>query len=100
MDTEGATQEDEGLGVLFEEPDEKGNNPECASDEPVVGQVEKSELIKAQESDESLNSVWNEANRLGEIDNEYVGYYVDNEVLMRSCRSLTAPTYDHWMVKR
>ncbi len=61
MDTEGETQEDEGLGVLFEEPDEKGNNPERASDERVVGQVEpnldfvveKSEFINAQEGDES-----------------------------------------------
>ncbi|XP_063841016.1 uncharacterized protein LOC135089382 [Scylla paramamosain] len=108
MDAEGATQEDEGLGVLFEEPDEKGTNPECASGGPVVGQVgpnldflvEKNELIKAQESDESLKSAWNEANRLGELDNEYVGYYVNNGVLMRSWRPLTAPTSDHWMVKR
>ncbi|XP_063879416.1 uncharacterized protein LOC135110719 [Scylla paramamosain] len=108
MDAEGATQEDEGLGVLFEEPDEKGTNPECTSGGPVVGQVgpnldflvQKNELIKAQESDESLKSAWNEANRLGELDNEYVGYYVNNGVLMRSWRPLTAPTSDHWMVKR
>ncbi len=40
MDTEGALQEDEGLGVLFKEPDEKRTNPQCASGEPVVGQVE------------------------------------------------------------
>ncbi len=65
MDTEGATQEDEGLGVLFEEPDKKGNNPERVSDEAVVGQVEpnldfvveKSELINAQESDRSLKPI-------------------------------------------
>ncbi len=62
--------------------------------------VEKNELIKAEESHESMKSIFNEAKRLGELDIEYVGYYVDNEVLMRSCMSLTAPIYDHLMVKR
>ncbi len=49
------------------------------NDETVVGHldffflVEKSELIKAQESNESLKPVWNEAKRLDELGNEYVG---------------------------
>ncbi len=91
MDTKGATQ-DESLGALFEEPDEKGNSPERASDERVVGQeepnlnfvVEKSELIKAQEGDESLKPVWNEAKRLNELGDKYVGYYENNGMLLRS----------------
>ncbi len=108
MNTEGATQDDESLGALFEEPDEKGNSPERASDERVVGQVdpnldfvvEKSELIKTQESDESLKPVWNEAKRPGELGDEYVGYYADNGVLLRSWTTLSIPASDHWMVKR
>ncbi len=108
MDTMGATQEDEGLGALFEGPDEKGNSPEYAGDERVVGQVdpnldfvvEKSEFIKTQESDESLKPVWNEAKRPGELGDEYVGYYVDNGVLLRNWRPLTAPISDRWMVKK
>ncbi len=81
MNTEGAAQEDESLGALFEEPNEKGNSPEHASDERVAGQVEpnlnfvieKSKLIKDQESDENLKHVWNEAKRLDELGDVYVG---------------------------
>ncbi len=42
-----------------------------------------------------MKVIWNEAKRLSELDDEYVGYYVDNGVLMRSWRPLTAPTSDH-----
>ncbi len=65
VDTKGAAQEDENLSALFEERDEKGNSLEYASNERVVGQVEpnlnfvieKSELIKAQESAKNLKPV-------------------------------------------
>ncbi len=61
--------------------------------------VKKIELINAQESDESLKPVWNEVKRQGELGDEYVSYYVNNGVLLRSWRPLTAPTFDHWMVE-
>ena len=45
--------------------------------------VRKEDLISAQREDENLKSLWSEAVREGASDDEDVGYYVENEILMR-----------------
>ncbi|KAK3890894.1 hypothetical protein Pcinc_005193 [Petrolisthes cinctipes] len=80
-------QEDQDLGVLFEEPCELENDQSNGNVEKVESQIElkidmeieKSELMREQEKDESLKFLWNEAKRSDELDENFVGYYVDRE---------------------
>ena len=70
-ETEEEVQEDQNLGILFVEPCEIENNQSFENVEKVEDQIEpnvemeieKSELVKEQENDESLKSLWNEAKR-------------------------------------
>lgn len=108
VDAGEAEQEDRGPDSTFVGVEEKGNRQENENNKMVECQVEtnidfvveKNELVKAQEGDESLKPIWNEAKRLGDLDDEYVGYYVDRGILMRSWRPLETPASAHWMMKR
>ena len=99
---------DQGLGVLFAEPCELENdisigNIEKVEDhiEPKIDlEIEKSELVKEQEKDESLKSLWYEAKRSDVLDENFVGYYVNRGILMRSWRPLKVPAYEHWKMKQ
>lgn len=56
--------------------------------------------MKEQEKDASLISLWKEAKRSDELDENFVGYYVDSGVLMRNWRPLEAPANEHWKEKK
>lgn len=106
-EAEEVTQEDQGLGVMFAEPNELENGRNIGNIERVEGHIEpkidieinKSELVREQESDESLKSLWDEAKRSDGSDENFVGHYVDRGVLMRSWRPLKVPAGEHWQVK-
>ena len=79
-------QEDQDLGVLFTEPCDLENDKSMGNNEKVESQIElkvdigikKSELVKEQENYENLRSLWNEAKRSDEIDENFV------DILMKS----------------
>ncbi|KAK3893004.1 hypothetical protein Pcinc_003183 [Petrolisthes cinctipes] len=78
-------QEDQDLGLLFAERCELENDQSNGNVEKFESQIElkidieieKIELVKEQVKDESLKSLWNEAKRSDELDENFVGYYVD-----------------------
>ena len=61
--------------------------------------VDTDELIKAQGADEKLKELYCEAKR-SDVCDGYIGYYVQKGVLMRSWRSVEAPSTHHWMIKK
>ena len=105
---EEVTQEDPDLGDFFVEPsdlkislgNEENNQVEQLVEPKVEIEIEKNTLIQEQEKDGSLKTLWNEARKADNVDEDYVGSYVEGGVLMRSWRPLDSPANEHWKVKR
>lgn len=108
VEPEETTHEDQDLQVLFAEPGEIETDQRDGNIEKVESQVEpkidmeieKSMLVGEQEKDESLKPLWDEAKKSDELDENFVGYYVDRGILMRSWRPLEVPADEHWNMKK